>query len=179
MTIQPTTPELTSGHELPRTLQALANNTVGPAKPAHAPVRRGPTDQPGARVELTSRALACHPQRGHTGATSGPRRTGLQRITTVTSGPACQPTGQSRPSTAGHHHHPALPDTEAVMELSLVVTVDRGVPARWSQAVQAALRSVRAGSVSQRSSTGMSGHQRSPTVRRNRRSLPFRLTQLR
>jgi hypothetical protein len=38
------------------------------------------------------------------------------------------------------------------------------------RAVQAPLRSVRAGSVSQRSSTGMGGHQRSPTVRRNRRS---------
>jgi hypothetical protein len=36
--------------------------------------------------------------------------------------------------------------------------------------VQARLRSVRAGSVPQRSSRGISGHQRSPTVRRNRRS---------
>jgi hypothetical protein len=38
--------------------------------------------------------------------------------------------------------------------------------------------SVRAGSVSQRSSTGMSGNQRSPTVRRNPRSRALRLTQL-
>jgi hypothetical protein len=47
-----------------------------------------------------------------------------------------------------------------------------------SQAVQALLRSVRAGSVSQRSSTGMGGHQRSPTVRKNRRSRALRLKQL-
>ena len=38
--------------------------------------------------------------------------------------------------------------------------------------------SVRAGSVSQGSSTGMGGHQRSPTVRRNRRSRALRLKQL-
>jgi hypothetical protein len=47
-----------------------------------------------------------------------------------------------------------------------------------SRAVQAPLRSVRAGSVSQRSSTGMGGQLRSPTVRRNRRSRTLRLTQL-
>jgi hypothetical protein len=40
------------------------------------------------------------------------------------------------------------------------------------------LRSVRAGSVSQRSSTGIGGHQRSPVVQRNRRSLALRLRQL-
>jgi hypothetical protein len=37
---------------------------------------------------------------------------------------------------------------------------------------------VRAGSVPQRSTTGIGGHQRSPTVRRNRRSRALRLTQL-
>jgi hypothetical protein len=39
--------------------------------------------------------------------------------------------------------------------------------------------SVRPGSVPQRSSMGSSGHQRSPTVQRNRRSLALQLTQLR
>jgi hypothetical protein len=46
------------------------------------------------------------------------------------------------------------------------------------QAVQAPLRSVRAGSVSQRCSTGINGHQWSQTVRRNRRSPTFRLRRL-
>jgi hypothetical protein len=46
------------------------------------------------------------------------------------------------------------------------------------QAAQAPLRSVRTGSVSQRSSTGVSGHQRSPRVQRNRRSLALQVTQL-
>jgi hypothetical protein len=39
-------------------------------------------------------------------------------------------------------------------------------------------RPVRAGSVSQRSSSGMGGHQRSPTVRRNHRSEALRPKQL-
>jgi hypothetical protein len=38
--------------------------------------------------------------------------------------------------------------------------------------------SVRAGSVPQRSRTGISGHQRSPTVQRNRRSLAVQLKKL-
>jgi hypothetical protein len=38
--------------------------------------------------------------------------------------------------------------------------------------------SVRAGSVPQRSTTGIAGHQRSPTVQSNRRSLALRLKQL-
>jgi hypothetical protein len=54
-----------------------------------------------------------------------------------------------------------------------LITGDRG-----SQAVQAPLRSVRAGSGPQRSNMGMGGHQRSPTVRRNRRSRALRLRQL-
>jgi hypothetical protein len=60
----------------------------------------------------------------------------------------------------GQHHRgrpviPALPGTEEVA---------------WG--------SVRSGSVPQRSTTGICGHQRSPTVQKNRRSLPLRLTQL-
>jgi hypothetical protein len=65
------------------------------------------------------------------------------------------------------------------MELRLVVTVETTENREGgSQAVQASLRSVRAGSVPQRSSTGMGGHRRSPTVRRNRRSRALRLKQL-
>jgi hypothetical protein len=44
--------------------------------------------------------------------------------------------------------------------------------------MQASLSSVRAGSVPQRSSTGIRGHQRSPTVQRNRRSAALQLRQL-
>jgi hypothetical protein len=64
-------------------------------------------------------------------------------------------------------------------ELRLGITVETTENREGGcQAVQAPLRSVRAGSVSQRSSTGMGGHQRSPTVRRNRRSGALRLKQL-
>jgi hypothetical protein len=48
---------------------------------------------------------------------------------------------------------------------------------RWRSVLQARLSPVRAGSVSQRSRTGSSGHQRSPTVRTNRRSSPLQLKQ--
>jgi len=48
--------------------------------------------------------------------------------------------------------------------------VHRGIAGRSS-------RSVRAGSMSQRSRTGSNGAQRSPTVQRNRRSSPLRLRQ--
>ena len=44
--------------------------------------------------------------------------------------------------------------------------------------MQATVRSVRAGSVPQRSGTGISSHQRSLTVQRNRRSRALRLKQL-
>jgi hypothetical protein len=65
------------------------------------------------------------------------------------------------------------------MELRLGITVETlRTGDGGSQAVQAPLRSVRAGSVSQRSSTGISGHQRSPTVQRNCRSWALRLKQL-
>jgi hypothetical protein len=47
-----------------------------------------------------------------------------------------------------------------------------------SRTEEVAWASVRAGSVSQRSSTGMGGHQRSSTVQRNRRSRALRLKQL-
>jgi hypothetical protein len=60
-------------------------------------------------------------------------------------------------------------------------TLRSGADAHWRpapQAGQAPLRSVRTGSVSQRSSTGVSGHQRSPRVQRNRRSLALQVTQL-
>jgi hypothetical protein len=64
-------------------------------------------------------------------------------------------------------------------ELRLGITVETTENREGgSQAVQAPLRSVRGGSVSQRSSTGMGGHQRSPTVGRNRRSRALRLKQL-
>jgi hypothetical protein len=65
------------------------------------------------------------------------------------------------------------------MELRVVISVETTENRkRGSQAVQAPLRWVRAGSVPQRSSRGMSGHQRSPTVGRNRRSRTLRLKQL-
>jgi hypothetical protein len=63
-----------------------------------------------------------------------------------------------------------LSDTEAVMELDLVVTVETIRDQKGESAVQVPLHSVRAGSVSERTLMGMGGHQRSPTVRRNRRS---------
>jgi hypothetical protein len=76
--------------------------------------RLEPTAPPHTRLSSPAVPLTFHSQRGHTGATSGPRTTGLQRTTTVTSGPAfCQLIGESRASAAGHHH-PALPDTEEV-----------------------------------------------------------------
>ena len=57
----------------------------------------------------------CHSQRGHTGATSGPRTTGSQRTTPVTPGPVSQQfTARKRSGIAGHQHRPALPDTEEV-----------------------------------------------------------------
>jgi len=48
-----------------------------------------------------------------------------------------------------------------------------------TRAVQALLTSVRTGSVSERTRTGVGGHRRSPTVQRNRRSPGLQLTQLR
>ena len=46
----------------------------------------------------TGRAFQARDRWGHIGATSGPRTTGLQRTTTVTSGPAsCQFTSHIRP----------------------------------------------------------------------------------
>jgi hypothetical protein len=75
--------------------------------------------------------------------------------------------------------HWFFPDTEAVMELRLVVTVEttevlkvrvKLCKPRW--------RSVRTGSVPQRFCTGTGGHQRSPAVQRNRRSSALQLTQL-
>jgi len=55
---------------------------------------------------------ACHPQRGHTGATSGPRTTGLQRTTPVTGLLSAHLTTQVGPCTAGHPDRPGVPDTE-------------------------------------------------------------------
>jgi hypothetical protein len=62
----------------------------------------------------------------------------------------------------------------------LVVTIGHGgrPEGAGGQATQAPLTSVRAGSVPQGSGTGVSGRQWTPAVQRNRRSLPFRLTQL-
>ena len=139
-------------------------------------------------IEVTSRlngvpgrAFQARDRWGHIGATSGPRTTGSQRTTAVTSGPAsCQLTGHIRPDSAGRRKRPAVPDTEAVMGAAPGASLSRHrEPVMGgNQAVQAPLRSVRAGSVSQRSSTGIGGHQWSPTVRRNRRSLALRLMQL-
>jgi hypothetical protein len=60
---------------------------------------------------------------------------------------------------------------------------NRWVTWRWRgyrcrSALQARLSCVRAGSVPQRSRTGISGHQQSPTVQRNRRSPALQLRQL-
>jgi hypothetical protein len=54
---------------------------------------------------------------------------------------------------------------------------------RWcgiggDQFLQGRLSQVRAGSVPQRSRTGIGGHRRSRTVQKNRRSLPLQLRQL-
>jgi hypothetical protein len=49
---------------------------------------------------------------------------------------------------------------------------------RGRSALQARLSPVRAGSVLHRSHTGISGHQRSRTVQRNRSLLPIQLRQL-
>jgi hypothetical protein len=50
------------------------------------------------------------------------------------------------------------------------------LPTSWHP--WAPLHWVRAGSVPQRTHTGISGHQRSPTVQRNSRLLPLQLKQL-
>ena len=61
-----------------------------------------------------------------------------------------------------------------------IATIDIAGGQKWlGQAAQSSLRPVRAGSVSQRSSTGIGGRQRSPTVQRNRRSPALHLTQVR
>jgi hypothetical protein len=87
------------------------------------------------------RAFQACGRRGHIGATSGPRTSRSQRTTPVTSSAvSSQLIGHIRPSSADRHHHPEISDMEAVMDLSLVVTVDRRAPERWSQAVQATVR---------------------------------------
>jgi hypothetical protein len=56
-----------------------------------------------------------YPSTGHTGATSGPRSTGLQRTTPVTTGPLSAPLiDQMRADVAGRLDDLALPDTEEV-----------------------------------------------------------------
>ena len=65
------------------------------------------------RDDGTGRAFQARDRWGHIGATSGPRTTGSQRTTTVTSGPAsCQFTSHIRPDSAGRRQRPAVPDTE-------------------------------------------------------------------
>jgi hypothetical protein len=67
------------------------------------------------RDDGTGRAFQARDRWGHIGATSGPRTTGSQRTTTVTSGPAsCQFTSHIRPDSAGRRQRPAVPDTEEV-----------------------------------------------------------------
>jgi hypothetical protein len=79
--------------------------------------------------------------------------------------PPVTPTGHQDPGT-----------TPSPSRLRCVSPERASCKERWSQAVQATLHSVRAGSVPQRSSRGMGGHLRSPTVRRNRRSRALQLS---
>jgi hypothetical protein len=65
---------------------------------------------------LPGRTFQARDRWGHPGATSGPRTTGSQRTTAVTSGPASsQLTGHIRPGSAGRRKCPTVPDTEEVI----------------------------------------------------------------
>jgi len=118
-----------------------------------------------------TRAVA-GPRRGHIWATND--RTAADNTGHYRSASA-ELTGQPPPGTAGHRG----PRHSLTRKMSQQLPYPSPA-ARWSvgQAVQAPRNSVRAGSVPQRSSAGMGGHQRSPTVRRTRRSLALRLKQL-
>ena len=116
--------------------------------PGHRPHRPG---QPAPTPQPDRHVVLTRP-RGHIGATPGgtTRDNSGQRQSVVAPG---QPTDSG--GDAGRPDTPVLSRTEEVgLRLGL----------RWS--------------VPQRSRTGSSGHQRSPTVRRNRRSRALRLTQL-
>ena len=70
----------------------------------------------------TGRAFQARDRWGHTGATSGPRTTGSQRTTAVTTGQTtAQLTEQTRPSAAGRHAAPRIPDTEEAVSLDFEV----------------------------------------------------------
>jgi hypothetical protein len=86
--------------------------------PGHLGASKIPSScPPDCRRGSTAMPAACHPQRGHTGATSGPRTTGLQRTTPVTTGPlSAHLTTRVGTCTAGHADRPAFPDTEEAID---------------------------------------------------------------
>jgi hypothetical protein len=71
------------------------------------------------------------------------------------------------------------PASLSLLRSAWVVAIDncRG-KGDWDMKLHMLVNSVRAGSVSQRSSTAITGHERSLTVQRNRRSQALRLKQL-
>jgi hypothetical protein len=73
---------------------------------------------------------------GHTGATSGPRTTGPQRITTVIAGPSsAQLSGHTRAGVAGRRDPPGISDTDRLTRLSRCLRrLANKASARWAPA---------------------------------------------